>query len=453
MTDRQGLMATGIGSELRRGMALGAALAAALGLAGCNQSGRPVPGNLETAAPAVMPGTMDAQRNYAVIAGDTVYGIANRFKVPIRSLIDENALKAPYALQRGQRLRIPDQSVYVAKAGDSVYSIATQFRVDQSQLIRFNQLQPPYTVKPGQKFLLPAPIQTMAATPAALPAPRSAVTAVPLDAPAPAGASGPAVVAAQPKPLTPPQPVTAPAAVTAQPAPMPAASPSVKPLATPTTPAPATAPASTVSAPSTGTPTATAPSPTALASTAAPASTAATAASAAPQPAASATPAPTPAPATKPVVAAPPTSSAPSDAMAAIPQPAGRAGGLFMWPVNGKIISNFGPTANGLHNDGINIAAPRGTPVRAAENGVVVYAGNQLRGFGNLLLIRHADGWVTAYAHNDTLLVKKGDQVKRGQVIARVGSTGNVSSPQLHFELRKGTEAVDPKPMLGAFGA
>lgn len=124
-----------------------------------------------------------------------------------------------------------------------------------------------------------------------------------------------------------------------------------------------------------------------------------------------------------------------------------------MWPVNGKIISNFGPTANGLHNDGINIAAPRGTPVHAAENGVVVYAGNQLRGFGNLLLIRHADGWVTAYAHNDTLLVKKGEQVKRGQVIARVGSTGNVSSPQLHFELRKGTEAVDPKIMLGAFGA
>jgi murein DD-endopeptidase MepM/ murein hydrolase activator NlpD len=140
-------------------------------------------------------------------------------------------------------------------------------------------------------------------------------------------------------------------------------------------------------------------------------------------------------------------------AVANIPQPASRAGGLFQWPVNGKVISSFGATSGGLHNDGINIAAPRGTPVHAAENGVVVYAGNQLRGFGNLVLIRHADGWVTAYAHNDTLLVKKGQQVKRGDVIARVGSTGNVSQPQLHFEVRKGTEAVDPKTMLGAYGA
>ncbi|MGE3967649.1 MAG: M23 family metallopeptidase, partial [Dongiaceae bacterium] len=94
-----------------------------------------------------------------------------------------------------------------------------------------------------------------------------------------------------------------------------------------------------------------------------------------------------------------------------------------------------------------------GTPVRAAENGVVVYSGNQIRGFGNLLLIRHTDGWVTAYAHNDTLLVKKGQQVKRGETIARVGSTGNVSQPQLHFELRKGTEAIDPMAYMAPAGA
>ena len=126
---------------------------------------------------------------------------------------------------------------------------------------------------------------------------------------------------------------------------------------------------------------------------------------------------------------------------------------MFLWPVNGKVISPFGSKNGGLHNDGINIAAPRGTPVRAAENGVVVYSGNQIRGFGNLLLIRHSDGWVTAYAHNDTLLVKKGQQVKRGETIARVGSTGNVTQPQLHFELRKGTEAVDPAGYLAPPGA
>jgi len=125
------------------------------------------------------------------------------------------------------------------------------------------------------------------------------------------------------------------------------------------------------------------------------------------------------------------------------------SGRKFLLPVNGKLTARFGSVSNGLHNDGINIAAPRGTPVRAAQNGVVAYAGNELKGFGNLLLIRHANGWMTAYAHNDVLLVKRGDQVKRGQVIARVGSTGNVATPQLHFELRHNTEAVDPTPNLG----
>lgn len=123
-------------------------------------------------------------------------------------------------------------------------------------------------------------------------------------------------------------------------------------------------------------------------------------------------------------------------------------GSGFIWPARGDVILEFGPKAKGLHNDGINIEAPRGTPVYASAGGVVAYAGNELRGFGNLLLIKHADGWVTAYAHNDELLVKRGDTVKRGQVIARVGSTGNVTKPQLHFELRKGRQAVDPRSRL-----
>jgi murein DD-endopeptidase MepM/ murein hydrolase activator NlpD len=117
---------------------------------------------------------------------------------------------------------------------------------------------------------------------------------------------------------------------------------------------------------------------------------------------------------------------------------------LFNWPVSGRIISTFGPASGGTHNDGINVSAPEGTTVAAAETGVVAYAGNELRGFGNLLLIKHDGGWVTAYAHNQVLLVKKGDHVRRGQAIARVGSTGGVGSPQLHFELRSGTKAVDP---------
>ena len=111
-------------------------------------------------------------------------------------------------------------------------------------------------------------------------------------------------------------------------------------------------------------------------------------------------------------------------------------------------MTSFGPGKGGLHNDGINIAAPRGTPVRAAENGVVAYVGNELRGFGNLILVKHAGGWVTAYAHNEKLLVRRGDKVARGQAIAQVGSTGNVARPQLHFEIRKGARAVNPTKLL-----
>jgi murein DD-endopeptidase MepM/ murein hydrolase activator NlpD len=122
----------------------------------------------------------------------------------------------------------------------------------------------------------------------------------------------------------------------------------------------------------------------------------------------------------------------------------------FVWPVRGKVLSGFGPKSKGLHNDGINIAASRGSAVRAAESGTVAYAGNELRGFGNLLLIKHAGGWVTAYAHNETLLVKAGDKVSKGQSIARVGSTGNVTKPQLHFELRRGKRAIDPRRHLVA---
>ena len=125
-------------------------------------------------------------------------------------------------------------------------------------------------------------------------------------------------------------------------------------------------------------------------------------------------------------------------------KPAPRAGSRFAWPVTGKVVAGFGPVGKGLHNDGINIAAPAGAQVRAAENGVVAYAGNELRGFGNLLLLKHADGWTTAYAHNKKLLVKRGDRVTQGQVIATVGRTGNVDSVQLHFEVRKGTQALDP---------
>lgn len=120
----------------------------------------------------------------------------------------------------------------------------------------------------------------------------------------------------------------------------------------------------------------------------------------------------------------------------------------FSWPVRGTIVSKFGTIGKGRANDGINIKAARGTAVKAADAGTVAYAGNELKGFGNLILVRHNDGWITAYAHNDRLLVKKGQKVRRGEKIATVGATGGVNSPQLHFEIRAGKKAVNPVAYL-----
>jgi len=128
-------------------------------------------------------------------------------------------------------------------------------------------------------------------------------------------------------------------------------------------------------------------------------------------------------------------------------EPAGSLPG-FRWPVRGRVIVAFGPKPNGVQNDGINLAVPEGTPIKAAEDGVVAYAGSELKGYGNLVLVRHPNGFVTAYAHASDILVKRGEAVKRGQVIAHAGQTGNVTSPQLHFEIRKGATPVDPSQYL-----
>jgi murein DD-endopeptidase MepM/ murein hydrolase activator NlpD len=138
---------------------------------------------------------------------------------------------------------------------------------------------------------------------------------------------------------------------------------------------------------------------------------------------------------------APPAAAQAAEATGALP--------TLRWPVRGRVIAGFGPKTNGQQNDGINIAVPEGTEVKAAEDGVVAYAGNELKGYGNLVLVRHTSGYVTAYAHARELLVKRGDQVKRGQTIAKAGQTGNVNSPQLHFEVRKGPQPVDPMKFLG----
>jgi murein DD-endopeptidase MepM/ murein hydrolase activator NlpD len=128
----------------------------------------------------------------------------------------------------------------------------------------------------------------------------------------------------------------------------------------------------------------------------------------------------------------------------------GRAPIAFVWPVNGTVISDFGSTDNGGRNDGINIATGMDAPIRAAAGGTVTYSGNELKDYGNLVLIRHAGGYVTAYAHADRLLVSRGDVVAKGQVIGYAGTTGDVSRPQLHFEIRHDTAPVNPLPLLAS---
>ncbi len=143
-----------------------------------------------------------------------------------------------------------------------------------------------------------------------------------------------------------------------------------------------------------------------------------------------------------------PMGEATCEAALANPQP--RMGSTFRKPVDGKTIAQFGAQKDGTVNEGITISVPKGTPVKAAENGVVAYVGDELPGFGNLILIRHADEYVTAYAHADTVLVKKCDVVKRGQTVATAGMTGDASQPQVHFEIRKNSKPVDPSPLLGS---
>ncbi len=321
---------------------------------------------------------------------------------------------------------------YVVRRGDSIYNVARELNISVRALIDANNLQPPYLLTPGQTLALPGnavyvvghgdtllgvahkthvPFSTLARINNLAP-PYVLQLGQTLQLPGAAATAG-----VQPTPIH---------GTVAPPV-------SVATLSAAPTPPLSSAPAPLSQSRRTGyTPLAereTPPPPAKIE----------------PPPASSAPPVAAP-PAPAAAVAAAPAVVAPSAAVAAPP-----SNGLqgFVWPAKGEVIAAFGTTGKGQHNDGINIAVSLGAPVVAAESGVVAYAGNELRGFGNLLLIKHADGWMTAYAHNETLLVHRGDTVRRGQTIARAGETGGVTQPQLHFELRQGTRAVDPMAFLG----
>lgn len=262
--------------------------------------------------------------NVTVQRGDTLYSIANRHDVALRSLIETNNLKPPYSLKVGQRLKLPAAKYHVVAKGDTLYNISKRYNVDMPKLSAENNLTAPFTLKLGQKLTIPDSIYTK----------NNQVSTVA-----------------------------------------------------------STSPTKKVSSDNTA-------------------------------------------------------KNSRSVAKYSYAQPSTKRKQKFDWPVKGQVVSGYGPIAKGRNNDGINIKAPLGTPVKAADSGTVAYAGNELKGFGNLVLIKHDDGWVTAYAHNQALKVKKGQKVKRGEQIASVGSTGGVGTPQLHFETRAGKKALNPQNYL-----
>jgi murein DD-endopeptidase MepM/ murein hydrolase activator NlpD len=316
----------------------------------------------------------------------------------------------------------------VVAQGDTLYAIARQYNIPTRAIIDANRLQPPYALRTGQRLTLPTVrthVVQQGDTVSNL-SRRYGVEASSLVRTN--GIAPPYHIMAGQTLILPGGAATAPAA----PAPRadePAMTVAAAPPAVPATPVESAPLAAQTSAPV----------------AAAPSSPVAVAPPPQQQEAAPSRNEPVIAAAPPPSVARQAADIEPA-AAAAVPARAGR----FQWPVRGRVVSDYGPKGGGLQNDGINIAAAHGTPIRAAEHGVVVYAGNELRGFGNLLLLRHADGWMTAYGHANELLVARGDQVKRGQVVARVGSTGNVTTPQLHFEIRRGSRAVNPREHLSS---
>ena len=398
-----------------RGLRAGCAVATLGLLAACHQSpnpapiydgagGTPRPQPTASSLPVSQAGILETAGGRATVQqGETLYAISRRSGVPVRSLIDANNLQPPYKVQTGQVLTLPRTRQHIVQQGETLYSVARRYGVEAASLATINHIDPPYTIKLGQPLVLPP--QVAAGTPAAgAPLVSALSPVVP-----PTGSNGGVTTTPLPPVPVPAAPVSATGApqVLALPAPP---QPVAVPVPPPVPPRPApVAPENTDEE--------------------------------APLPANAKVSPPEPENGGPPAA----TAAAPSAAVASLVEnhrvPTAP---LFTWPVSGKIISTFGPAVGGTHNDGINIQAPEGTTVVAAETGIVAYAGNELRGFGNLLLVKHDGGWVTAYAHNQVLLVKKGDKVRRGQAIARVGSTGGVSGAQLHFELRSGTKAIDP---------
>jgi murein DD-endopeptidase MepM/ murein hydrolase activator NlpD len=363
---------------------------------------------------------VDAQgkpTTYEVQSGDTLYSISRKLGTSVSQLSDDNGISSPSSIRPGQVLKGPSvkAKAYVVTSGDTMFAIARRFGVSAQSLADANERDLNAPISVGQKLVLPdgykdkgpttrtvtvtpppqpaytPPVQIAAQTvrpPEVQPAPRvSAPITTPVMTPVATTVVAETPAAVVPPPGPKPYP-PAPSTMTTRPVTPPVTKPYVPPVTTPPVAKPYTPPASTVATAKPYTP-------------------------------------------STPVGGMIPTNAPPTDNEVA------RAGaGRFVWPVMGDVVQGFGPKGGGQRNDGLNIRATSGAKVGAAANGEVVYAGDQVPGFGNLVLVKHADGWVTAYAHLSRIDVKMRDPVMQGQQIGAVGSTGGVAEPQLHFEVR-----------------
>jgi murein DD-endopeptidase MepM/ murein hydrolase activator NlpD len=339
-------------------------------------------------------------QSYTVRSGDAVDELARRFDTTRRVIAEMNDLESPYRLRPGQRLRVPapDRKAYVVVAGDTLFQVSRRFSISVNALRAANGLGANAQIRSGQRLTLPANYRDLG------PQRRAAMPSE-------------MVAAATPRrPPTVTRPEGAPPARDYTPAPQQYASapppPRPMPSASPPSPSFAAQPPSR------------------------------------PPPAIANPPPPRPVgppPQTnlsRPNVAGQPP-SVPNAPPVADAQIASLGRGRFIWPVAGNVLSTYGPKPGGRRNDGIDISGLDGSTVRAAAAGEIVYAGDQVPGFGNLVLIKHADGWVTAYAHLGRVSVQMRQMVQQGQEIGSVGTTGGVTEPQLHFEVRYAPTPAD----------
>ncbi|WP_025898677.1 LysM peptidoglycan-binding domain-containing M23 family metallopeptidase [Sneathiella glossodoripedis] len=369
-------------------------------------------------APSNMVMQVDQSRYYADLAyrhvtvrrGDTLSMIADRSGVPLSAVIALNDARPPYYIYAGQLVKIPDFREHRVVGGETLYAISRVYDVEVAELVHFNFLSAPYELRAGEILKIPAKLgsQTQVAAIGSTAWTVSSNENTTVKSAGVGHSSSSAASKSSAKASVSTKELAAPSQIKSEPTQRVVREPLSSERAEPEV----------------------------------------RVASLNPQIQSR------PAPQEKVELQG---AEIPANALPPLPRqrysikkPPSRDGSRFAWPAKGKIISGFGKKSSGFHNDGINIKLAPGTPVRAAENGVVSYVGDEMRSFGNLILISHADGYVTTYGHVAAMHVYKGQTVQKGEVIAISGASGDVSVPQLHFEIRKNGTAKNPMQILAA---